>query len=126
MVHLSTMGFFSPDGRCYTFDARTNGFAKRRGPGVPATKILSDALKDGDTVRAVIRATGTNQDGETPGLTQPSMEAQEPDIWTTYRDGGLDLNVTKCFEAHDAGRQVRRCKGLPFTPALTHHRPVIL
>ncbi|KAL6236739.1 polyketide synthase dehydratase-domain-containing protein [Aspergillus navahoensis] len=33
---------------------------------------LSDALHDGDTIRAVIRSTGSNQDGRTPGITQPN------------------------------------------------------
>ena len=68
MVHLSNMGFFSPDGRCYTFDQRANGYAKGEGARAVVIKLLKNAIKDGDTIRAVIRATGTNQDGRTPGL----------------------------------------------------------
>lgn len=37
--------------------------------GVKAS-VLSDALRDGNTIRAVIRGTGPNQDGRTPGITQ--------------------------------------------------------
>lgn len=106
MIHLSNMGFFSPDGRCYTFDERANGYAKGEGAGVVVIKRLADALKDGDTVRAVIRATGANQDGKTPGLTQPSRTAQEQNILETYQAGGLDLEATKYFEAHGTGTQV--------------------
>lgn len=106
MIHLSNMGFFSPDGRCYTFDERANGYAKGEGAGVVVIKLLANALEDGDTIRAVIRATGVNQDGKTPGLTQPSRTAQEQNILETYRAGGLDLKVTKYFEAHGTGTQV--------------------
>lgn len=106
MIHLSNMGFFSPDGRCYTFDDRANGYAKGEGAGIVVIKLLADALREGDTIRAVIRATGANQDGKTPGLTQPSQTAQEQNILETYRAGGLDLDMTKYFEAHGTGTQV--------------------
>ena len=106
MVHLSTMGFFSPDGRCFTFDQRANGYAKGEGAGVVVIKRLKNAIEDGDTIRAVIRATGANQDGRTPGITQPSMTAQEKNITATYREGGLNLETTKYFEAHGTGTQI--------------------
>jgi len=106
MVHLSNMGFFSPDGRCYTFDRRANGYAKGEGAGVVILKLLTDAVRDGDTIRAVVRATGTNQDGRTPGLTQPSQAAQKQNILNTYHAGGLSLDSTKYFEAHGTGTQI--------------------
>lgn len=107
MVHLSNMGFFSPDGKCYSFDHRANGYAKGEGAGVVVIKRLIDAIADGDTIRAVIRATGTNQDGKTPGITQPSKAAQERNIRDTYNAAGLDFGTTKYFEAHGTGTQVR-------------------
>ena len=97
------MGFFSPDGKCYSFDERANGYAKGEGAGIMVIKLLRDAIYDGDTIRAVIRATGANQDGKTPGITQPSKMAQEENIIETYRAGGLDLDVTQCFESHGTG-----------------------
>ena len=103
MIHLSNMGFFSPDGKCFTFDQRANGYAKGEGAGIVVLKLLQDAVADGDTIRAVIRATGINQDGKTPGLTQPSKEAQQRNIVDTYHAGGLDMHVTKYFEAHGTG-----------------------
>ncbi|KAI4219740.1 MAG: hypothetical protein L6R36_008113 [Xanthoria steineri] len=60
-------------------------------------------IQNGDTIRAVIRATGTNQDGQTPGLTQPSSQAQEAMIRRTYQDGGISLATTRFFEAHGTG-----------------------
>jgi acyl transferase domain-containing protein len=64
MRDLTTMGFLSPDGRCYSFDHRANGYARGDGIAAIVLKTLKQALKDGDTIRAVIRGSGVNQDGE--------------------------------------------------------------
>ncbi|KAK3687885.1 hypothetical protein B0T22DRAFT_439466 [Podospora appendiculata] len=58
---LAQMNFLSPDGVCYSFDHRANGYSRGEGFGFVVLKMLSDALRDGDTIRAVIRATGSNQ-----------------------------------------------------------------
>ena len=106
IIPLTNMGFFSPDGKCFSFDHRANGYAKGEGAGFIVIKTFADAVKDGDTIRAVIRATGANQDGKTPGLTQPSQKAQEENIRETYCRGGLALSVTKYFESHGTGTQI--------------------
>ena len=97
---LSNMSFLSRNSRCYSFDHRANGYARGEGFGVIIIKPLSAALDNGDTIRAVIRATGTNQDGRTPGITQPSKIAQERLIKETYQKAGLDMKYTKFVEAH--------------------------
>lgn len=99
-VSMSRMGFTSPDSRCFSFDDRANGYARSEGLGVIVLKRLSDAVKDNDTIRAVIRSTGSNQDGHTPGITQPSKENQARLIRSTYEKAGLDLSSTRYFEAH--------------------------
>ncbi|KAI1371047.1 hypothetical protein F4677DRAFT_464565 [Hypoxylon crocopeplum] len=102
-IPLSRMQFISSDSRCFSFDERGNGYAKGEGFGILVLKPLADALAAGDTIRAVIRSTATNQDGRTPGLTQPSSVAQEEQIRDAYRTGGLDLCSTRLFEAHGTG-----------------------
>lgn len=77
ILHAQESRFLSPDGRCYTFDERANGYARGEGVGCVILKPLADALRDGDTIRAVIRATGSNQDGRTSGITLPNPVAQE-------------------------------------------------
>ncbi len=94
------MGILSPDGVSHSFDERANGFARGEGIGVVMLKRLSDAVKDHDTIRAVIRSTASNQDGRTPGITQPSKESQEQLIRHTYAKAGLDFSQTRYFEAH--------------------------
>lgn len=102
-IPLSNLNFLSPDSRCYSFDHRANGYSRGEGFGVVAIKLLSEALQDSNTIRAVIRATGSNQDGRTPGITQPSKHAQEVLIRETYSAGGLDLTSTRFVEAHGTG-----------------------
>lgn len=94
------MGFMSPDSRCFSFDDRANGYARSEGLGVIVLKRLSDAVKNNDTIRAVIRSTGSNQDGHTLGITQPSKENQARLIRSTYEKAGLDPGSTRYFEAH--------------------------
>ena len=105
MFVLSKMSFLSPDSRCYSFDHRANGYARGEGIGVIVIKQLVDALRDGDTVRAVVRSTGANQDGRTLGITQPNGEAQEQLIRSTYEKAHLDMRHTRYFEAHGTGRR---------------------
>lgn len=100
---LSNMGFLSPDSRCYSFDSRANGYARGEGLGVVIVKRLSDAIRDDDTIRAVIRSTASNSDGHTPGITQPSKDAQERLVRETYAKAGLDLGTTRFFESHGTG-----------------------
>ncbi|KAK4506626.1 hypothetical protein PRZ48_000358 [Zasmidium cellare] len=103
MVQLSTLGFLSPDGISYAFDSRANGYAKGEGAGVVVLKRLSKAIENNDTIRAVVRATSINQDGRTPGITQPSKDAQTSNILRAYHDNGLNLDDTGAFEAHGTG-----------------------
>ena len=106
MVPLANMNFLSPDSRCYPFDARANGYSRGEGFGVLVIKRVADAIADGDTIRAVIRGIGVNQDGRTPGITQPNCSAQEAMIRETYETNDLDIRVTRFFEAHGTGTPV--------------------
>ena len=106
MIDMANMGMLSPDGISHSFDDRANGYARGEGFAVVIIKRLDDALKHGDTIRGIIRATGSNQDGRTPGISQPSGAAQERLIRDTYRIAGLDMGLTRYFEAHGTGTQV--------------------
>ncbi|KAK4210095.1 lovastatin diketide synthase LovF, partial [Rhypophila decipiens] len=100
---ISKLGIISPSGRCWSFDARGDGYARGEGVIALVVKPLSAALRDGDTIRAVVRATGTNQDGRTPIMMQPSAAAQEELIRRVYAKAGLGLEDTRYFEAHGTG-----------------------
>ncbi|KAF1967921.1 ketoacyl-synt-domain-containing protein [Bimuria novae-zelandiae CBS 107.79] len=116
-IAMTRMGFLSPDGRCFSFDERANGYARGEGVGVIILKRLSDAISHNDTIRAVIRSTGTNQDGYTPGITVPNQLSQARLIRETYEKAGLDFTSTGYFESHGTGTAV----GDPLEAAAISH-----
>ncbi|KAG9238586.1 hypothetical protein BJ875DRAFT_415989 [Amylocarpus encephaloides] len=103
---LSNLNLVSPDSKSFSFDQRANGYGRGEGAGIVVIKRLQDAVDNGDTIRAVIRATGTNQDGRTSSLTTPSQGSQEALIRDTYKSSGLDFHTTAFVEAHGTGTAV--------------------
>ncbi|KAJ5293199.1 uncharacterized protein N7443_009152, partial [Penicillium atrosanguineum] len=103
---MDNLGLLSKENRCFSFDGCGNGYSRGEGVGVLVIKTLEDAVRDGDTIRAVIRASASNQDGKTPGITQPSSEMQASLIRETYRQAGLDVAMTRYFEAHGTGTAI--------------------
>jgi acyl transferase domain-containing protein len=88
------------------FDHRTNGYGRGEGVGTVIVKALSAALEYGNTVRAIVRGPGSNQDGKTPGISLPNPEAQEALIKQVYASAGLDVLETGYIEAHGTGTPV--------------------
>ncbi|KAM7207245.1 hypothetical protein V8F20_002511 [Naviculisporaceae sp. PSN 640] len=94
----------SATGKCHSFDAKADGYAKAEGMNVVYLKRLDDALRDGDPIRAVIRGTATNSDGRTPGIASPSAEAQSAAIRAAYANAGItNFNDTQYLECHGTG-----------------------
>ncbi|CEJ93554.1 Putative Polyketide synthase [[Torrubiella] hemipterigena] len=105
IMPMTALNFLSPNGKCFTFDARANGYGRGEGIGVVVMKRLEDALRDNDPIRSVIRATSVNQDGKTTGITLPSKEAQVANIRSVYASANLDFNQTGYVECHGTGTQ---------------------
>jgi acyl transferase domain-containing protein len=97
-VLISSEGILSPDGSSKSFDASANGYARGEGITAVYVKKLEDAIRDGNPVRAVIRATGTNHDGKSQGLFSPRAETQELLMRKVYADAGLDPAETAFVE----------------------------
>lgn len=105
-IMTSKAGMLSPDGRCFTFDQRANGFVPGEGVGVLLLKRLEDAERDGDRIDGVIRGWGVNQDGKTNGITAPSGDSQtrlEKDVYERY---GLNPEGIQLIEAHGTGTKL--------------------
>ncbi|RAK81976.1 polyketide synthase [Aspergillus fijiensis CBS 313.89] len=103
---LSYMHMLSADGISHSFDSRANGYGRGEGFGAVLLKPLSKAQADGDVIRAIVRATGSNQDGRTPGITMPNAEAQADLIRATYRQARLSPSDVTYFEAHGTGTAI--------------------
>ncbi|KAL1851358.1 Type I Iterative PKS [Diaporthe australafricana] len=105
-IVLSDMGFLSSDGRCRSFDADGSGYVRGEGVCAVVIKRQSDAIRDGNRIRCVVRTTGSNHDGTKKGLTVPSSEAQEEMIRRTYQLADLNPDDTQFFECHGTGTKV--------------------
>ncbi|KAL7913516.1 putative polyketide synthase [Trichoderma velutinum] len=105
MLPMTALNFLSPDGKCFTFDSRANGYGRGEGIGVVVMKRLTDAVRDNDTIHAVMRASNINQDGRTKGITFPSGDAQVANIRAVYDSAGLDFAQTGYIECHGTGTQ---------------------
>jgi phthiocerol/phenolphthiocerol synthesis type-I polyketide synthase A len=102
-VATSRWGMLAPDGRCKTFDADADGYVRSEGCGVVVLKRLSDALRDGDSVLAVVRGSAVNQDGPSSGQTVPSGPAQQAVVRAALAAARLEPSEIDYIEAHGTG-----------------------
>ena len=102
-IVLSRAQALSPDGRCYTFDARANGYVRGEGCGIVVLKRLADAAADGDHVLAVIRGSAINHDGRSSGFTVPNGLAQQAVIEQALYSAGIPPSRVGYVEAHGTG-----------------------
>ncbi|MBV7338360.1 type I polyketide synthase [Chloroflexi bacterium TSY] len=97
-------GMVSPDGRCRTFDANARGTIFGNGVGVVLLKRVEDAIADGDSIYAVIRSWGLNNDGGTKvGYTAPSADGQMEAIATAHALADISADTITYIEAHGTG-----------------------
>ena len=100
---MSVGGFLSPDSRSKAFDEKANGYARGEGAGAILVKRLSDAIRDGDEIYAVVKGCALNQDGRTIGIAAPSGDAQQKLIEKVLTDFALDADDVVLVEAHGTG-----------------------
>ncbi|WP_198538371.1 beta-ketoacyl synthase N-terminal-like domain-containing protein, partial [Marinicella sediminis] len=107
-MHIKTAqsGMLSPDGRCFTFDERANGFVPGEGVGVVLLKRLADAQQAADRIHAVIAGWGVNQDGKTNGITAPSAQSQMRLEQEVYDRHGINPEQIQLIEAHGTGTRL--------------------
>ncbi|WP_410571033.1 SDR family NAD(P)-dependent oxidoreductase [Amycolatopsis sp. cmx-4-61] len=102
--YMGVDGFTSPDGHVRAFDAGANGTVWSSGVGVVLLKRLSQALADGDHVRAVVLGNAINNDGATKvGFSAPSVSGQTEAIAQAVGMAGVSPRTISYVEAHGTG-----------------------
>ncbi|MFK7784940.1 MAG: amino acid adenylation domain-containing protein [Crocinitomicaceae bacterium] len=92
---------YSKDGRNKTFDEDGSGTVGGEGSGAVVLKRLSDAIKDGDQIYAVIKGSAVNNDGDRKvGYTAPSVNGQAEVIQLAQRNAGVSPESISYVEAH--------------------------
>jgi len=100
-------GYFSSDGHCRTFDARSDGTLPGSGLGLVVLKRLADALDDGDSIYALIKGTAINNDGDTKmGYSAPSIQGQAAVIRDALAVANVEPGTISFIEAHGTGTPI--------------------
>ncbi|KAK0625506.1 hypothetical protein B0T17DRAFT_578452 [Bombardia bombarda] len=132
----------SPTGYCHTFDVSADGYVKAEAVSCVIVKRLSDAIRDRDPIRAIIRGLASNRhsfssltfgsNGRTGGIASPSAEAQAAAIRSAYANAGItNLNDTQYLECHGTGTQAGdptevRGAGYAFAATRDADKPLII
>jgi amino acid adenylation domain-containing protein len=95
---------FSPDGHCRAFDERSAGTVFSSGAGCVVLKRLDEAVRDGDTIYAVIKGAALNNDGAGKmSFAAPSVDGQAENIALAMALADTTPEAIDFVEAHGTG-----------------------
>ncbi|MEG4809675.1 aminotransferase class III-fold pyridoxal phosphate-dependent enzyme [Microcoleus sp. F8-D3] len=94
-------GMFSSDGHCKPFDAKAEGTVFGNAAGAVVLKRLEEAIADRDTIYAVIRGVGLNNDGAAKvSFAAPSVDGQADAIAMAHAMADVDPETISYVETH--------------------------
>jgi acyl transferase domain-containing protein len=105
-LSLANLGALSPDGRCFPFDERANGFVRGEGGAFVVLRRLDRALADGDRVYAVVRGWDVGSGGASSRMPDPSPAAQATTVLSALERAAIAFDSVDYVEAHGTGTRL--------------------
>ena len=99
-IGASNIGVLSPEGKCKTFSKDADGYVLSEGVAAVLLKLLPNALRDRDSIYAVIRSSTVNNDGKTMSMVMPNMHAQKRVVLQALQQAELDASIISYMEAN--------------------------
>jgi polyketide synthase PksJ len=100
-------GTLSKDGHCRPFDKKGSGTIDGNGTACVVMKRYEDAISDGDTVYAVIRGFGINNDGSVKvGYTAPGVDGQADVIMEAMEMAQVSPDEVDFIETHGTATEL--------------------
>jgi acyl transferase domain-containing protein/enoyl-[acyl-carrier-protein] reductase (NADH)/aryl carrier-like protein len=97
------MDMHSSDGRCRSFGHGGSGYVSAEGVGAVVLKPTRQAVEDGDSIYAIIKASTVNHVGAVSGITVPNPVAQTELIVGCLEQAKIHPRTISYVEAHGTG-----------------------
>ncbi len=96
-------GMLSKEGKCKTFDKEANGYVRGEGAVMILLKPVEQAIRDQDSIYAVIKGTVINHGGQAGGLTVPNPEKQADLVSEALKTAKIEPETVGYIELHGTG-----------------------
>ncbi len=96
----------SPRHRCRAFDDTADGFVPGEGAVAVVLRRYTDAERDGDRVRGLVKGAAVNHGGRTTRYSAPSPKAQRDVVAAALNDAAVPPETIDLVEAHGTGTRL--------------------
>ena len=100
---FTKVGMLSDSGKCSPFDESADGYIRGESVVVLVLKSLSSAVRDGDSIQAIIKGGAVRHGGKTNSLTAPSPKEQAKVIRCALENANVSAADIGYIEAHGTG-----------------------
>ncbi|MCX7905208.1 MAG: polyketide synthase [Elusimicrobiales bacterium] len=104
-VKFCKIGALSANGS-FPFDKRADGFVMGEAVAIYVLKRVSDAVRDGDKIYAVINSVGSSRDGKGKGITAPNPKGQKLAIENAFKEVDYGPGEVDWVECHGTATRV--------------------